>query len=77
MYFQFVQKKDPAYKDNKEDTAWTMDKLNEYVNETIAKDRSIEKDWVFGSLTVRNCPGALNKFLSLPGIVGVAFFHMI
>ncbi|XP_059170579.1 uncharacterized protein LOC131952088 isoform X3 [Physella acuta] len=48
---QFVQKKDPTYKDNKEDTAWTMDKLNDYVNETVAKDRNIEKDWVFGGLT--------------------------
>ncbi|KAK0065133.1 protein polyglycylase TTLL10 [Biomphalaria pfeifferi] len=48
---QFVQKKDPSYKDNKEDTAWTMDKLNEYVNENIAKERNIEKDWVFGGLT--------------------------
>ncbi|KAI8747711.1 protein polyglycylase TTLL10, partial [Biomphalaria glabrata] len=48
---QFVQKKDPSYKDNKEDTAWTMDKLNEYVNENIAKERNMEKDWVFGGLT--------------------------
>ncbi|CAL1540043.1 unnamed protein product [Lymnaea stagnalis] len=48
---QFVQKKDPTYKDNKEDTAWTMEKLNEYINQTIGKEKNMDKDWVFGGLT--------------------------
>ncbi|CAG5125033.1 unnamed protein product [Candidula unifasciata] len=48
---QFVQKKDPAYKDLKEDTAWTMDKLNDYINEHVAKEKGLEQDWVYGKLT--------------------------
>ncbi|BFZ23598.1 hypothetical protein BsWGS_26637 [Bradybaena similaris] len=48
---QFVQKKDPAYKVVKEDTAWTMDKLNDYINEHVAPEKGLEQDWVYGKLT--------------------------
>ena len=29
-----------------------MDKFNEYINETVAKDKGLDKDWVYGYLTV-------------------------
>ncbi|GFR77987.1 protein polyglycylase TTLL10 [Elysia marginata] len=48
---QFVQKKDPMYKDNKEDTAWTMDKFNDYINDHVAKEKGLDQDWVYGYLT--------------------------
>ena len=51
---QFVQKKDPMYKDNKEDTAWTMDKFNDYINDHVAKEKGLDQDWVYGYLTVRS-----------------------
>ena len=50
--FQFVQKKDPNYKEVKEDTAWTMEKFNDYINKNYAADKGIEEDWTFNTLTV-------------------------
>ncbi|XP_033764220.1 protein polyglycylase TTLL10-like isoform X2 [Pecten maximus] len=48
---QFVQKKDPNYKENKEDSAWSMDKFNDYVNQHIKSQANIEHDWVYNTLT--------------------------
>ncbi|XP_045161699.2 protein polyglycylase TTLL10-like isoform X1 [Mercenaria mercenaria] len=50
---QFVQKKDPNYKDLKENTAWTMDKFNEYINESVRPTCpvEIEEDWVYNTFT--------------------------
>ena len=53
-YFQYIQKKAPQYSELKEDTAWSMDKFNKYINEKVASDKGIEKDWVYNSLTVSN-----------------------
>ena len=49
---QFVQKKDPNYKDVKEDTAWSMDKFNEYINENLMADKGLEENWAYNTLTV-------------------------
>lgn len=49
---QFVQKKDSGYQSGKEDTVWSMDKLNDYLNETVAAEQDIELDWVYSVLTV-------------------------
>lgn len=48
---QYVQKKDPNYKDVKEDTAWNMEKFNDYINRQIVGDKGLEQDWVFGAMT--------------------------
>ncbi|KAK3105402.1 hypothetical protein FSP39_024394 [Pinctada imbricata] len=48
---QFVQKKDPNYKDVKEDTAWSMDKFNQYINENLMAAKGLEENWVYNSLT--------------------------
>ncbi|KAK3594973.1 hypothetical protein CHS0354_019895 [Potamilus streckersoni] len=48
---QYIQKKDPSYKDVKEDTAWSMDKFNEYINEHYMEEKGLEKDWAYNTLT--------------------------
>lgn len=50
---QFFQKKDPQYKEIKEDTTWTMEQFNEYVNNEIAAAKGLPKDWVMNEFTVR------------------------
>jgi hypothetical protein len=51
---QFIQKRDPQYAAVKEETAWSMDRFNEYINEKVAPQKGLEKDWVYGHLTVCN-----------------------
>ncbi|CAF0881042.1 unnamed protein product [Adineta steineri] len=47
---QYMQKKDPKYYDLKEDTSWTMEQFNDYINEHILPNKNIEKDWVLNVL---------------------------
>ena len=49
---QFIQKKDPSYKENKEETAWSMDRFNDYINKHVAPKKNLEQDWVYNTLTV-------------------------
>ncbi|XP_054301704.1 inactive polyglycylase TTLL10 isoform X10 [Pongo pygmaeus] len=49
---QFMQKKSPLYMLLKEDTVWSMEHLNRYINDTFWKARGLPKDWVFTTLTV-------------------------
>uniref|UniRef100_UPI00398E805D protein polyglycylase TTLL10-like n=1 Tax=Pristiophorus japonicus TaxID=55135 RepID=UPI00398E805D len=44
---QFIQKKNPRYNDMKEDTIWSMERLNDYINERYMKVKHLPKDWVF------------------------------
>lgn len=56
---QFMQKKSPLYVLLKEDTVWSMERLNRYINTTFWKARGLPKDWVFTTLTVGAlCPPA-------------------
>ncbi|XP_054301637.1 inactive polyglycylase TTLL10 isoform X1 [Pongo pygmaeus] len=50
---QFMQKKSPLYMLLKEDTVWSMEHLNRYINDTFWKARGLPKDWVFTTLTKR------------------------
>ena len=50
---QFVQKRDSNYSECKEETVWSMERFNAYVNEHYAKKNGVEHDWVFNTLTVR------------------------
>ncbi|XP_072864067.1 inactive polyglycylase TTLL10 isoform X2 [Chlorocebus sabaeus] len=50
---QFMQKKSPLYVLLKEDTVWSMEHLNRYINTTFWKARGLPKDWVFTTLTKR------------------------
>ena len=53
FFIQFVQKRDPErYKEEKDNTVWSMEKLNEYINEKVAPEKGLDKDWCFNILTV-------------------------
>jgi len=55
--WQYIQKKDAAYEFFKDDTVWSMDKLNTYINRRVAPSMGLELDWVHKTLKVRpsNC----------------------
>ncbi|BFZ23284.1 hypothetical protein BsWGS_26323 [Bradybaena similaris] len=59
---QYIQKKDPSYQETKEDTVWTMDKLNLYINEKVAAGKGLEADWVYKTLTKQMQKIALHCF---------------
>ena len=42
---QYMQKKDPRYKKMKEDTVWSYEQANNYVNEHFMVAKGIEEDW--------------------------------
>ncbi|KAL8601729.1 hypothetical protein ACOMHN_033905 [Nucella lapillus] len=48
---QFLQKKDPSYKEVKEDTAWSMAKFNDYINTHDAAAKGLDHDWVYNTMT--------------------------
>ena len=58
-FAQYIQKKDPAYKDEKEETAWSMEKFNDYVNEHYMTSKGIERDWALKILPVCLSPSQL------------------
>lgn len=43
---QFMQKKRDDYKELKDDTVWTMERLNKYINENCREKAGIEEDWI-------------------------------
>ena len=49
---QFVQRQSCAYMSGKENTVWSMDRLNDYINLQVAPHKNLEHDWVFNGLTV-------------------------
>ncbi|XP_058160677.1 inactive polyglycylase TTLL10 isoform X2 [Dasypus novemcinctus] len=50
---QYMQKKSPLYMLLKEDTVWSMEHLNCYVNDKFRKIKGLPKDWVFTTFTRR------------------------
>ncbi|XP_066296558.1 protein polyglycylase TTLL10-like isoform X2 [Branchiostoma lanceolatum] len=50
---QWIQKKDPNYEEVKDETVWSMEHLNDYINDTCADDKGLPQDWVFNGLTRR------------------------
>ena len=53
---QFMQKKSPLYVLLKEDTVWSMEHLNRYINDKFHKTKGLPRDWVFTTFTVCVCP---------------------
>ena len=41
-----MQKKSPLYEELKEDTVWSMDRFNDYVNENFQEKYELPEDWV-------------------------------
>lgn len=48
-----MQKKNPLYSMLKEDTVWSMEHFNSYVNEKFMVPKGLPRDWVFSVFTVR------------------------
>ncbi|XP_037666526.1 inactive polyglycylase TTLL10 [Choloepus didactylus] len=48
---QFMQKKSPLYVLLKEDTVWSMEHLNCYINDKFRRIKGLPKDWVFTTFT--------------------------
>ncbi|XP_053776415.1 inactive polyglycylase TTLL10 isoform X2 [Desmodus rotundus] len=48
---QFMQKKSPLYMLLKEDTVWSMEQLNRYINNKFKGPRGLPSDWVFTAFT--------------------------
>ncbi|KAJ3589707.1 hypothetical protein NHX12_010550 [Muraenolepis orangiensis] len=45
---QCMQKKNPLYSLLKEDTVWSMEKLNDYVNDRYSVAKALPRDWITG-----------------------------
>uniref|UniRef100_A0A8C2VHE8 Protein polyglycylase TTLL10 n=2 Tax=Chinchilla lanigera TaxID=34839 RepID=A0A8C2VHE8_CHILA len=50
---QFMQKQSPLYVLLKEDTVWSMDHLNHYINDKFQRTKGLPQDWVFTTFTKR------------------------
>uniref|UniRef100_H3BGX1 Tubulin tyrosine ligase like 10 n=1 Tax=Latimeria chalumnae TaxID=7897 RepID=H3BGX1_LATCH len=50
---QYMQKKNPLYNELKEETVWSMERLNNYINEKFAAAKGLPQDWVFTVFTKR------------------------
>lgn len=50
---QYVQKKHPLYEQVKEETVWSLEKLQEYINNTYNTRNTLPEDWVMAGFTKR------------------------
>ncbi|XP_061640179.1 uncharacterized protein LOC133483248 isoform X2 [Phyllopteryx taeniolatus] len=48
---QYMQKKNPLYSHVKEDTVWSMECFNAYVNDWFQVAKALPRDWVLGAFT--------------------------
>lgn len=47
-----MQKKNPLYNELKEETVWSMERFNAYVNEQFGEAKALPQDWVLGAFAV-------------------------
>ncbi|XP_067873086.1 protein polyglycylase TTLL10-like [Heterodontus francisci] len=64
---QFIQKKNPLYHEMKEDTIWSMEHLNDYINEKYMEAMALPKDWVFTVFTKRMQKIMVQCFFAVKG----------
>ncbi|CAG6021134.1 unnamed protein product [Menidia menidia] len=50
---QYMQKKSPLYHLLKEDTVWSMEAFNNYINDKFQVARGLPRDWVLGAFAKR------------------------
>ncbi|KAJ0036572.1 hypothetical protein NQD34_005249, partial [Periophthalmus magnuspinnatus] len=76
---QYVQKKNPLYSQLKEDTVWSMDSFNAYVNDRVAVAKGLPRDWVLGLFTKRMQQMMTQCFLSAKAKLDcrLGFFDLI
>ncbi|XP_010003566.1 PREDICTED: inactive polyglycylase TTLL10 [Chaetura pelagica] len=61
---QHVQKKNPLYRQQKDETVWRMEHFNSYVNEKFRQTSGLPTDWVFTVFTKRMQQIMLQCFLA-------------
>lgn len=52
-----MQKKNPLYSQLKEDTVWSMESFNTYVNDRFQVAKGLPRDWVLGTFAVSAAVG--------------------
>ncbi|XP_061041175.1 inactive polyglycylase TTLL10 isoform X2 [Eubalaena glacialis] len=62
---QFMQKKSPLYLLLKDDTVWSMEHLNHYINDKFREAKRLPRDWVFTTFTKRMQQILAHCFLSV------------
>ncbi|KAM9109205.1 inactive polyglycylase TTLL10 isoform 1-T9 [Megaptera novaeangliae] len=62
---QFMQKKSPLYLLLKDDTVWSMEHLNRYINDKFREAKRLPRDWVFTTFTKRMQQILAHCFLSV------------
>ncbi|XP_064156825.1 protein polyglycylase TTLL10 isoform X1 [Anguilla rostrata] len=50
---QYMQKKNPRYSELKEETVWSMERFNAYVNEQFREAKALPQDWVLCAFAKR------------------------
>ncbi|XP_034027354.1 protein polyglycylase TTLL10 [Thalassophryne amazonica] len=76
---QYVQKKNPLYSQLKEDTVWSMEAFNTYVNHECAGPQGVPRDWVLAAFTRRMQQIMTQCFLSVKSKLDcrLGFFDLI
>ncbi|XP_062396094.1 protein polyglycylase TTLL10 [Sardina pilchardus] len=75
---QYMQKKNPLYSELKEETVWSIERFNEYVNENFTA-KGLAKDWVHGAFTRRMQQIMLQCFMAVKAklVRKLGFFDLI
>lgn len=76
---QYMQKKNPLYSELKEDTVWSMESFNTYVNDTFTQTTDLPRDWVLSLFTKRMQQIMTQCFLSVKSKLDcrLGFFDLI
>ncbi|KAI4895975.1 hypothetical protein NFI96_006014 [Prochilodus magdalenae] len=62
---QYMQKKNPLYSMLKEETVWSMERFNAYVNEKFMEPKDLPRDWVLGVFAKRMQQIMIQCFLAV------------
>ncbi|XP_036447385.1 protein polyglycylase TTLL10 isoform X2 [Colossoma macropomum] len=62
---QYMQKKNPLYSMLKEETVWSMERFNAYVNEKFMEPKDLPKDWVLSVFAKRMQQIMIQCFLAV------------
>uniref|UniRef100_A0A4W6BNA7 Tubulin tyrosine ligase like 10 n=1 Tax=Lates calcarifer TaxID=8187 RepID=A0A4W6BNA7_LATCA len=76
---QYMQKKNPLYSQLKEDTVWSMESFNAYVNDRFRVAKGLPRDWVLGAFAKRMQQIMTQCFLAVKSklVCRLGFFDLI
>ena len=52
FFIQYIQKKHPSYSSMKDETVWSFERLQSYIDEHHAKGKGLADNWMFTTFTV-------------------------